>query len=240
MGRLNASLIGGDYSAQRPSLPFWRPHDLAWITQEQASQALGMDAPDWARRALAFGLPVVVRRGLRDALTLPVGIRGNSRDKRFAARIPATALHDRTTPESLSLALERMDPLRSAMIPAMAAVSEAALIFDPLNLSWGIGGAVGYELATQTPATHEHSDIDLLLRLPARPDRAELQELAERLRGLSARCDIQIETPLGGLALADWLSGAERVMIKSDQGPYLVADPWAVRATEHDGRDPCR
>lgn len=237
---MNASLIGGDYSAQRPSLPFWRPHDLAWITPEQAGQVLPRDAPVWAQAVLGFGLPVIVRRAPRDAHSLPVGIRGDSRDKRFATRIPASALHDRTTPESLSQSLEHMDPLRCATIAAMAAVGEAAQIFDPLNLSWGIGGAVGYELATHTPATHELSDIDLLLRLPARPERAELQELAERLSRLSARCDVQIETPLGGMAMADWLSGAPRVMIKSDQGPYLVADPWAEHAADHHGPESCR
>ena len=40
------------------------------------------------------------------------------------------------------------------------------------------------------------------------------------------RCDIQLETPAGGVALADWLGEAARVMIKHDTGPYLSPDPW--------------
>lgn len=95
--------------------------------------------------------------------------------------------------------------------------------------AWGIGGAVGYELASGAAACHADSDIDVILRLPAVPEHSELNALAERLAALPVRCDVQLETPAGGVALTDWLSDAPRVLIKSDPGPYLAVDPWNPR-----------
>ncbi len=222
MGRLR-NLGGGDYSGPRTAPPSFRPHDLVWI--EPA--ALNPDAPSWAQAVVARGEPVVVRRGRRDTASLPVGIRGGSRDRRHAVRVASQALRGAViTPESLIA----VRPARDTSIPALAALPELRAAMKAWHGAWGIGGAVGYELACGAPACHADSDIDLILRAPRPPARAELRPLIDGLARLPARCDVQLETPAGGVALADWLSGADRVLIKSDQGPYLATDPWAILA----------
>lgn len=219
MGRLT-DLAGDDYSRPRAAPPAFRPHDLVHI----APTALNPGAPAWAQAVVARGEPVVVRRGRRDAISLPLGIRGTSRDRRHAVRVARESLlGDPITPESLIA----VRPARESSIPALAALPELRAAMVAWNGLWGIGGAVGYELACGAAACHADSDIDLILRAPGPPVRADLQGLVEQLARLPARCDVQLETPAGGVALADWFSNTGQVLIKSDQGPYLAADPWA-------------
>ncbi|MDA3920396.1 MAG: malonate decarboxylase holo-ACP synthase [Salinisphaera sp.] len=230
MGRLSAG-VGGDYSGERPGGPFWRPHDLAWLARD----ALADDAPEWARASVALGLPVVVRRAPRDAWSLPVGVRGTTRSQRFAARVSLAVLDQRVSPESLARQRTRHDAGRTLLIPALSALDEVAAVLDATSYIWGIGGAIGYELATETPAAHVDSDIDILIRTPRQPDQAELAALTAALNLLSVRCDVQMETPIGGVALKDWQAGNRRVLVKSDQGPFLSDNPWL--STTH-GLDP--
>lgn len=223
MGRLT-DLAGGDYSRPRAVAPWFRPHDLVPV----AATALGPEVPAWAHAVLARGEPLVVRRGRRDKTTLPLGIRGASRARRFATRIlQPQILGDPIAPEAL---IPVPHPARAAKLPALAALPELRRAMTAWTGLWGLGGAVGYELACGAASCHAASDIDLILRLPQRPPRADLVALAARLARLPVRCDVQLETPAGGVSLADWLSDASQVLIKSDQGPYLAADPWAVAA----------
>jgi len=46
---------------------------------------------------------------------------------------------------------------------------------------------------------------------------------------LPCRADTQIETPLGGFALTEWLREG-RALLKTARGPRLVADPWVQEA----------
>lgn len=219
MGRLS------DYSQPRNAAPYYRPHDLVRITPA----ALAGNLPVWARAVIERGEPVVVRRGWRDGANLPIGIRGTSRNRRHAARVePNHVSGPPTTPEMLA---EKEASARDRAIPALVRLADLRAVMDPWSGTWGIGGAVGYELACGVAACHMESDIDLILRLPEAPARAVLAALAERLARLPVRIDVQLETPAGGVALADWLSEAPKVLIKSDQGPYLAADPWAVMAS---------
>jgi phosphoribosyl-dephospho-CoA transferase len=43
------------------------------------------------------------------------------------------------------------------------------------------------------------------------------------------RIDAQIDTPLGGFALAEFAAGRPRVLLRTDGGPRLVGDPWPER-----------
>jgi phosphoribosyl-dephospho-CoA transferase len=57
-----------------------------------------------------------------------------------------------------------------------------------------------------------------------------LQTLA---RETGIRIDAQLETPAGGVALAEWAAGKPRVMARHASGPQLLADPWVcVHRTE--------
>ena len=112
------------------------------------------------------------------------------------------------------------------MSSTQARLRQLAPVLDALPWSWGITGGAGFAMASGLPVLHAGSDLDLLLRIPQRPDPAALEELAGRLRAAPVRVDLQIDTGRGGFAFAEWLRRDGPVLLKTDLGPRLAADPW--------------
>ncbi|ROO23143.1 malonate decarboxylase holo-ACP synthase [Salinisphaera orenii] len=221
-----------DYS-RHTAVP--RPHDLVWIEPD----ALGEHIAPWALARVAAGQPVVVRRARRDAgRGLPVGVRGAHRGQREAARLEPGRWQALRTPESLAADGAWIEHPRAAAVAAIGAAAGAACLLNAGGWCWGVTGAVGFELATGEPVCHADSDLDVLIRAPERVPRAEARRLARALEALSAPCDAQIETPAGGVALADWAGAAKRVLVKSDAGPFLCADPWSESGSADADRRP--
>ncbi len=196
-----------------------RPHDLLWgMTPAQ----LPADAPAWAVAVLAAGQPVVVRRARVAAGLVAVGLRGATRDQRLAAQMPIEAIAHRLAPEDL-LARQATEDL-----PVFRVLAELRPLLDALGHAWGVTGSAGFQLATGLPTAHPDSDLDLLLRAGRPLPRSEARPLLQLLEGRACRVDLQLETPLGGVALGEWAGGAARVLVKTAEGPRLVSDPWAT------------
>jgi phosphoribosyl-dephospho-CoA transferase len=72
----------------------------------------------------------------------------------------------------------------------------------------------------------------LILRQDRRlePDRATdlLAALAEA--AAPARIDVMLETPIGGVPLADLAAMRAQVLVRTPLGPRLADDPWMVDA----------
>lgn len=197
-----------------------RPHDLLWgMTPAQ----LSADAPDWARQVLAAGQPVVVRRALVAADQIAVGIRGASRDQRFATVMSVSRVLRCVSPEQLTEC-----PAPNGL-PAFKALAALKPIFDELGLAWGVTGSVGYQLATGSEAAHASSDLDLLLRTAQPLSRQTAGELLQLLDDSPCGVDLQLETPSGAVALREWAGGSARVLLKCATGARLIEDPWAAR-----------
>lgn len=206
------------------------PHDLLWPTADAFDR---QSLPDWAAAVLAAGEPAVVRRAPRQpAGRIPVGIRGATRGQRHAGWIEPDAIRQRLSPEALADVQDWLVPPRRSAIPALGLLAEIARLFDATGWTWGPTGAVGYELATGRAVCHVDSDIDILLRSAGPLPRVEAAALIERLERLAVRCDVQIETPAGGVAVADWAGPAREVLVKSDVGPFLSTKPWAAAIPE--------
>jgi len=196
-----------------------RPHDLLWgMTPTQ----LPADAPDWAVAVLAAGQPVVVRRAQVQPGLVAVGLRGTTRDQRLAAVMPITAISQRLAPEAL-VAHEMQSDL-----PVFRALAELRSLLDALGHTWGVTGSAGFQLATDLPVAHAESDLDLLLRAEQPLPRSEARPLLQLLEGRACRIDLQLETPLGGVALREWAGAAPRVLVKTADGPRLVGNPWQL------------
>ena len=196
-----------------------RPHDLLWgMTPAQ----LPADAPAWAVAVLTAGQPVVVRRARVAAGLVAVGLRGATRDQRLAALMPIEAIAHRLAPEDL-LARQASEDL-----PVFRVLAELRPLLDALGHAWGVTGSAGFQLATGLPTAHPDSDLDLLLRAERPLPRSEARPLLQLLEGRACRVDLQLETPLGGVALGEWAGGAARVLVKTGEGPRLVSDPWAT------------
>ena len=195
-----------------------RPHDLIWLTNREALD--GVDEP-WVATVWHPGLPVVVRRDV-DGERIPVGVRGIRRDQRAAGWTDATQVVRVVSPEQL---VDSNDLLRSPFISQPPVQVAFQLAQQAWPWVWGITGSSGYALATGIPVIHASSDLDLLIRAPQPLSRELLLRWQTPLTDALCRVDTQVDTPLGGFALNEWLRDG-RVLLKTSRGPRLVSDPW--------------
>lgn len=205
----------------------FRPHDLLWL--DQASSLISQaDIPAWVSTALDRIPVVVVRRGKAADGFVPVGVRGGARNERFAAMAHVRSIDHRIRPEHLLVERCEPDRLRAAAIPALQAFERVAAAWSRIPFAWGPTGSVGFELATGMPTTTTTSDLDLLVRSPARLSRQEAGDLLAALPDIDVRADVQMETPAGCFALREYSTGtaARQVLMRTGSGSRLVSDPW--------------
>lgn len=182
----------------------------------------GASLPGWAVAALRSAPWVVMRRAPRAGDgSLPVGVRGPRRAQRHAARLSPCGIARRVRPEELVRRGASLDPL----LPAARALAVATETFAAAGLSWGPTGSVGFELATGTRAVSASSDLDVLIRAGEPLDRRTAADLLARISGRGCRVDCQVEAPAGAFALAE-LAAGDAVLLRTDEGPRLVTDPW--------------
>ena len=197
-----------------------RPHDLIRLTPGAVSLA---GALAWVRASLARAPWAVVRHDRPVPGQIPVGIRGPTRALRWATYIPQAGVAGVRTPESLRHVGDW------AAIPDVAAMRTLRALTVSLNrggTAWGPTGSAGFSLATGHVAVRQASDLDLLLRCPARPARAWLDGVARLFAAQEARVDGQVETPAGVAHLDDLRHGGPS-LVRTCAGPVLCADPWA-------------
>ena len=207
-----------------------RPATIHDLIRLREPMALTMDAsvPAWVEPALLRTPWVVVRRGhIRDGM-IPVGVRGLARQQRFAAVLAVAEIADRLSPEELTESRHVIARRREDEAPALAALARVAPILSRRGHRWGPGGSVGFEIATGVATATSSSDLDLILRQEHRlgPDeaidlRAVLTEAAA-----PARVDVLLETPRGGVSLADLAAMPARLLVRTPNGPRLLANPW--------------
>lgn len=200
----------------------YRAHDLLWLDTMPAGEAL----PAWATPAWLRQAPLVVRRATTAPGRLPVGLRGALRSERHACEIDVAQVLRRVTPEMLSarVAAIAVDGRQSG---ALAALRTVAPLLDATGRAWGPTGGVGFALASGLPVLREDSDLDLVLRLPAPPDAAQMEALRDIAAAVTTcRLDLQIDTGHGGFAWAEWAAGRSTILLKTKRGPLLTATPW--------------
>ncbi|MBV7563709.1 malonate decarboxylase holo-ACP synthase [Pseudomonas sp. sia0905] len=205
--------------------PTPRPHDLLWgLLPTQLPQ----EAPAWARAALGEHVPVVVRRAPAESGWVAVGIRGAAREQRHATWMRLSEISQMINPEAVARAGLWRNHAQPHW-PALRALSDLAPRLDDLGLAWGVTGSLGFELASGIVAAHANSDLDLLLRVPEPVSRAVARTLCGLLADAPGRIDLQLETPHGAVALREWAGDSPRVLLKTQEGPLLVSDPWQPR-----------
>jgi phosphoribosyl-dephospho-CoA transferase len=200
------------------------PHDLLRI--EGADQLLSNDpVPDWVRESLALAPLVVVRRGRSLNGFIPVGVRGPTRSKRFAAFISPNSIREHITPEEIAEKRGwRHGRLKELSFAAALDHIESAL-FTPVYV-WGPIGSVAFELASGVPVVSISSDLDLLIRVDNPLDCKSARRLLLRLLVVPKCLDVQLETPSGAIALAEFARCEARLVLRTCDGPRLVSNPW--------------
>ncbi|WP_406694285.1 malonate decarboxylase holo-ACP synthase [Singulisphaera sp. Ch08] len=217
-----------------------RPHDLLRVREPAVVTAEG-PTPSWVEPALRRTPWVVVRRGRIQAGQIPVGVRGPARSQRFPAWLAVADVTERRSPEDLWDSVEnRPTPglayapgrARTEAVPALAALARVAPLLASRGYCWGPGGSVGFELATAGPTASASSDLDVILRQSCRlePDEARSLQAALVAAAAPARIDVLLETPRGGVSLTDLAAAPRQILMRTADGPRLVADPWTTDA----------
>lgn len=196
-----------------------RPHDLIWLTARDALEGI---TESWVDSVWHTGLPVVVRRDVDDAGRIPVGVRGLKRDQRAAGWVNAQRIARVVSPGDLCVL---NDLLRSPFITQPPVQVALQLAQQSWPWTWGITGSTGYALATGIPVIHADSDLDLLIRAPQPLPPAAFERWQSQLSSALCRADTQVETPLGGFALNEWLRDG-KALLKTRHGPRLMTNPW--------------
>lgn len=192
-------------------------HDLLWgMTPAQ----LPVDAPAWVVESLNAGQPVVVRRAVSPADQIAVGVRGRSREQRYAASMMIAAITRRVMPEELCHVQIDRD------LPALDALAQLRPALDACGWVWGVSGSAGFELASEVAALHHGSDLDLILRTPQSLAREQARDLVALFDAAPCAVDMQLQTPFGAVALREWAGASPRVLLKNAIEACLVTDPW--------------
>ncbi|SKC90960.1 phosphoribosyl-dephospho-CoA transferase [Burkholderia sp. YR290] len=206
----------------------WQAHDIVLLQRLESFD----NEPAWVRAAFARAPFAVVRRAQAAAGLIAVGLRGAARNERYGTWARSDDIEAVFRPEALLsppcvLAADRAG---LPVFVALDALRRNTSCID--SFIWGPTGSVGFELASGKPTATATSDLDLLIRMPNHLPRDEAQRIQAKLDEQAARAgiriDAQLETPAGGVALAEYASGKARVMARHASGPRLVVDPWAL------------
>src|SRR5580704_16431712 len=197
------------------------PHDLIKIKKEE-DLSTDLPLPAWVSESLNLAPFVVVRRSHSPDGNIPVGVRGRERGQRFPAWLRQKKAVAVITPYSLmgSANWNRVDnPGAPAAIRSLRQVTS---LLQSTGYRWGPTGSVGFELAANTTTVKEDSDLDILIDLPEFVPILSAARLMEHLqRRMLVRLDVQLNTPQGSLALAEYISAAT-VLVKGNSGPVLL------------------
>ena len=202
-----------------------RSHDLLRLAKGAELRYEGL-VPAWVPATLARAPWVVVRRARTPNELIPIGVRGSTRAERLAAFLAPTAVTAHVTPEGLAITRAwRQTPATHPADALLHALDTVDDLFTSQGLVWGPTGSVGFELASGITTVNLTSDLDMVVRAPEpwSPDRA--RGLADVLARLPVRVDVQLDTPAGAVALAEYARGG-RVLLRTPDGPKLVRDPW--------------
>lgn len=190
--------------------------------------ALCADAPAWVEASLMRAPWVVVRRGYVRNGMVPVGVRGAARHERHAAWVALDEIAERLSPEELVNSKSLIEWSRRRESPAMQALVRVASILKHRGHRWGPGGSVGFEIATGVTTTTSSSDLDLILRADTPIQNGEVIDLHNVLTETAdpVRIDVVVETPSGGVSLAELAAMPTKVLVRTAEGPRLSIDPW--------------
>jgi phosphoribosyl-dephospho-CoA transferase len=197
------------------------PHDLIRIAKPDnlvADRAL----PEWAIFSLKNAPFVVVRRSHQPDNFVAVGVRGLQRGQRLAAWLKRSEVQEIVTPDMLVFPGNWKTEYYDELSKPILTLKKITPILNRTNLPWGPTGSTGFELATGVKTLTENGDLDLVLNVAEPLPIKYAVSLLEKLNSISlVRLDIQLNTPLGGTSLQDYVI-SQTVLVKTMAGPMLV------------------
>ena len=166
---------------------------------------------------------VVVRRGRISDGLIPVGVRGSQRHERWAGFTEVSEVLETRRPDQLRLLLAE-DSRR--LLKAFRTLSYLENHLVGLDMSWGPGGSVGYELASRIPAVRDGSDLDLILFAPKKLNITKAQDLWRMISSAPGKVDALVETPFCGFSLEEFVTTSRKILLRASDGRILGSNPW--------------
>ena len=167
---------------------------------------------------------VVVRRGRISNGLIPVGVRGSQRHERCAGFTGLSEVLETRRPDQLRLLLAE-DSRRALQAFRTLSYLESHLV--GLDMSWGPGGSVGYELVSGIPAVRADSDLDFILFAPRKLEITKAQDLWHMISSAPGKVDALVETPFCGFSLEEFVTASPRkILLRTSDGRILGSNPW--------------
>lgn len=167
---------------------------------------------------------VVVRRGRISDGLIPVGVRGSQRHERCAGFTGLSEVLEIRRPDQLRLLLAE-DSRRALQAFRTLSYLESHLV--GLDMTWGPGGSVGYELASGIRAVRAESDLDFILFAPRKLDIKEAQDLWRMISSAPGNVDALVETPSCGFSLKEFVTTSPRkILLRTNDGRIFGSNPW--------------
>jgi len=137
--------------------------------------------------------------------------------------------------------IRRSDQLRLLLaedsrraLPAFRTLSYLESHLVGLDMSWGPGGSVGYELASGIRAVRAESDLDFILFAPTKFEVSGAQNLWRMLGSAPGKVDALVETPFCGFSLEEFVTTSPgKILLRTNDGRILGSNPWNLS----DGED---
>ena len=185
-------------------------HDLVYLKSMDQIEYFS-DYPDWMNEdVMAQGIAVVRRMKVEDG-KVAIGFRGDNRSKRFAAI---------TTLSNIKRVIRPFDVLANSY-PATHFQSLTYIEKALDDFKWGVGGSVGFSMATEINVCHENSDIDIILYCEKLQELDQLKPILSQLQKSAHRVDVQVEIlGIGAVVLADYLEHSSFI-VRTSTGPIL-------------------
>ena len=201
----------------------FQPHDLLCL-QPGTELQTDVPQPDWVRDVLSAKHPVVVRRGMRSEVSIPVGLRGATRGQRFAAQVDAACVLQAIKPESLTRAVLSLPEARREM-PALAMLRQLQQELC-LEQVWVLRAVWVLNLPAVCPSSSRAVIWISSCALMPRSVEAKRKPCSHCLPIACVALMSASIRPYGGVSLLEWARGDCKVLLKTDTGPRLVGDPW--------------
>lgn len=207
------------------------PHDLLTFNNAADFISSKNPLPNWAKDSLRQAKIAVVRRGKIKEDKIPVGLRGYERNERLAGFLDINRAVKQYHPNYFikNESWKKLPPERQKM-PAFLALRKLVPILKDYN--WGISGSLAYEMATgvkMVKDTPEHqSDLDIIMPNLPKMTAQEASSFLKELNQFGVHADVQVVHGENGFSLEEYAQNrAPEILLKTDTGPKLSADPFA-------------
>ena len=208
-----------------------RAHDLLELQSPESIHDLA-SAPTWVYESLSACPYVVVRRKPSSANGIAIGVRGRSRDQRWPGFASPNRIKTMISPFELRVRTTigtTIKPERLEAIPALRYLQMLEKAWCDLDLKWGPGGSIGFELASQVEVATPASDLDIVLFAPVPFDGDYARSLQASVRQIAPGIDVLVETPQCGFSLDEFADSEGRpLLLRCLDKPRMAIDPWRL------------